>query len=570
MYRRILYGAQAREKLKAGVDGLANAVKATLGPAGRNVVIGRGVMSPHITKDGVTVAREIFMQDDIENMGAQMVKEVASKTAELAGDGTTTATVLAQIIVTRGLDAVSAGANPIDLKRGIDKGVQAVVKKLKSVSLTIDDDMEQLSHIANVSSNFDAEIGKLVTDVTKAVGRKGVVRVEDAKGSETSFKIVKGLEVNQGWIVRELCNVPEKNEVYFEDPLILLLNDKVSLFKDVARLMENILRDEKYRGRPLLIVADDIVGEALATLVANTTQGRFPAAAIKAPDFGDTRKDGFADIAALTGAKVIGETYGIKIGNAQLVHLGTCKKVIISRHTTTFIGGDETSESFQARKLALETLAADTTTPGMEKYYNERLAKLTNGVGVIYVGASSELESKEKKDRIDDALHATRAALEEGYVPGGGVAYLRCLSALDDVKWENYDEETGVDIVRMALREPLSQIVGNAGKSPVEIMKVVMGYNVSVLELSWWDRLLMRLEFMGSQKAIERPFGFGYNAKTEIFENLIDAGVIDPTKVTRVALENAGSVAGLILTTECLLTEFKEVPKEMQQYLGHG
>ncbi|MDZ4667236.1 MAG: chaperonin GroEL [bacterium] len=526
MTKKISYSVDARDGLKRGVDALANAVKVTLGPKGRNVVIDKKFGSPAITKDGVTVAKEIELKDPIENMGAQMVKEVASKTADIAGDGTTTATVLAQAIVTAGLKNVAAGANPMDLKRGIDKAVEVVVDSLKKQSQQVGDDNNKIEQVATISANNDEVIGKLIADAMAKVGKEGVITVEEAKGTETEVKTVEGMQFDRGYLSPYFVTNADKMEVDMESPFILIYDKKVSNMKELLPILEQVVQT----GKPLLIIAEDVEGEALATLVVNKIRGSLKIAAVKAPGFGDRRKAMLEDIAILTGGTVISEERGFKLENADLTYLGKAEKITIDKDNTTIINGAGAKEDITGRVNQIKAQIENTTSDYDKEKLQERLAKLAGGVAVLYIGAASEVEMKEKKDRVDDALHATRAAVEEGIVAGGGVAYIRTIEALDKLKGVNEDENTGIAIIKRAIEEPLRQIVANAGgEGSVVVNKVREGKD-----------------------------DFGYNARTEVYENLIAAGVIDPTKVSRVALQNAASVAAMILTTECILAEEKE------------
>ncbi|MBP7497107.1 MAG: chaperonin GroEL [Bacteroidales bacterium] len=540
MAKEILYDIKAREALKKGVDSLSNAVKVTLGPKGRNVIIDKKFGSPLVTKDGVTVAKEIELKDSVENMGAQMVKEVASKTSDVAGDGTTTATVLAQIIINTGLKNVAAGANPMDLKRGIDKAVTAVIKNIKSQSKQVGDSMEKIEQVATISANNDSTIGKLIAEAMEKVKKEGVITIEEAKGIETTVKVVEGMQFDRGYISPYFVTDSEKMEAVMENPFILLYDKKISGMKDFLPILEKVVQT----GRPLLIIAEDVEGEALATLVVNKLRGSLKIAAVKAPGFGDRRKEMLEDIAILTGGVVIAEERGYKLENADLSYLGEAEKITIDKENTTIVSGMGKKEEITARINQIKAQIEKTTSDYDREKLQERLAKLSGGVAVIYVGAASEVEMKEKKARFDDALHATRAAIEEGIVPGGGVCYIRAISALDNLKGENEDEDTGITIIRRSLEEPLRQIVANAGiEGSVIVNKVKEGKN-----------------------------DFGFNARTEQYENLYKAGVIDPTKVERVALENAASIAGMLIITECVLAEIKEdEPKGgMPGMGGHG
>jgi chaperonin GroEL len=526
MAKQIKYDIEARDHLKRGVDALANAVKVTLGPKGRNVVIEKKFGAPQVTKDGVTVAKEIELKEEFENLGAQMVKEVASKTNDDAGDGTTTATVLAQAIVNVGLKNVTAGANPMDLKRGIDKAVIKVVDALKGMSEDIGDDNTKIEQVASVSANNDLEIGKLISEAMEKVKKEGVITVEEAKVSETYVEVVEGMQFDRGYISPYFVTDTEKMEAVLENPYILLFDKKISVMKDLLPILESTAQT----GRPLLIVSEDVDGEALATLVVNKLRGSLKVAAVKAPGFGDRRKEMLEDIAILTGGTVISEEKGLKLENASLDMLGESEKVSVDKDNTTIVNGAGDKESINARVGQIKVQIENTTSDYDKEKLQERLAKLAGGVAVLYVGAASEVEMKEKKDRMNDALNATRAAVEEGIIPGGGVAYLRAENALEGFEGENTDETTGIAIVRRALEEPLRIIAENAGvDGSVAVQKVKDGKN-----------------------------DFGFNARTEIYENLLKAGVIDPTKVARIALENAASIAGMLLTTECVLAEEPE------------
>jgi len=522
----LTFDIEARDRLKKGVDQLANAVKVTLGPKGRNVVIEKKFGSQQVTKDGVTVAKEIELPDPLENVGAQMVKEVASKTADNAGDGTTTATVLAQAIVNVGLKNVTAGANPMDLKRGIDKAVAKVVEHLKKQSVSVGDDYVKIEQVATISANNDNEIGKLIAEAMKKVKKEGVITVEEAKGIETTVEVVEGMQFDRGYISPYFITDPEKMEAVLENPLILITDRKVSTMKDLLPILEPVAQN----GRSLLIIAEDVEGEALATLVVNKLRGSLKIAAVKAPGFGDRRKEMLEDIAILTGGVVISEEKGLRLDSAKMDMLGRAEKVAIDKENTTIVNGGGKKEAIDKRVAQIRTQIENTTSDYDREKLQERLAKLAGGVAVLYVGAATETEMKEKKDRVDDALSATRAAVEEGIVPGGGVAYIRAIEALENLKGNNEDETTGIQIVKRAIEEPLRQIVANAGLEGSVIV----------------------------QKVKEGKGDFGYNAQTNNYENLFQSGVIDPTKVTRVALENAASIAGLILTTECVITEKKE------------
>lgn len=526
MAKQVKYNVEARDALKRGVDTLANAVKVTLGPKGRNVIIDKKFGSPAITKDGVTVAKEIDLKDPIENMGAQMVKEVASKTADIAGDGTTTATVLAQAIVTAGIKNVAAGANPMDLKRGIDKAVTAVVENLRTQSQAVGDDNNKIKQVASISANNDEVIGSLIAEAMQKVGKDGVITVEEAKGTETEVKTVEGMQFDRGYLSPYFVTNADKMEAELDSPYILIYDKKISNMKELLPVLEKTVQT----GKPLLIIAEDLDGEALATLVVNKIRGSLKVAAVKAPGFGDRRKAMLEDIAILTGGTVISEERGYKLENADLTYLGTAEKVVIDKDNTTVINGAGQSEDIKARVGQIKAQIETTTSDYDKEKLQERLAKLSGGVAVLYVGAASEVEMKEKKDRVDDALHATRAAVEEGIVAGGGVAFIRAVEALADLKGSNEDETTGIAIVKRAIEEPLRQICENAG---IEGSIVV-------------------------QKVKEGTADFGYNARTDVYENLIGAGVIDPTKVSRVALENAASIAAMLLTTEVVLADEPE------------
>lgn len=526
MAKQVRYNVEARDALKKGVDILANAVKVTLGPKGRNVIIDKKFGSPSITKDGVTVAKEIELKDPIENMGAQMVKEVASKTADIAGDGTTTATVLAQAIVTAGIKNVAAGANPMDLKRGIDKAVAAIVENLRSQSQTVGEDNNKIKQVASISANNDEVIGALIAEAMGKVGKDGVITVEEAKGTETEVKTVEGMQFDRGYLSPYFVTNADKMEAELDNPYILIYDKKISNMKELLPVLEKQVQT----GKPLLIIAEDLDGEALATLVVNKIRGSLKVAAVKAPGFGDRRKAMLEDIAILTGGTVISEERGYKLENADLTYLGTAEKVVVDKDNTTIINGSGETEDIKARVNQIKAQIETTTSDYDKEKLQERLAKLAGGVAVLYVGAASEVEMKEKKDRVDDALHATRAAVEEGIVAGGGVAFIRAIESLEGLKGDNEDETTGIAIVKRAVEEPLRQICQNAG---IEGSIVV-------------------------QKVKEGKADFGYNARTDIYENLIAAGVIDPTKVSRVALENAASIAAMLLTTECVLADDPE------------
>ncbi len=526
MAKEIIFDIEARDGLKRGVDALANAVKVTLGPKGRNVVIDKSYGGPSVTKDGVSVAKEIELKDPIENMGAQMVKEVASKTSDLAGDGTTTATVLAQAIVKEGLKNVAAGANPMDLKRGIDKAVEAVVADLKKNSEEVGNKSEKIQQVAAISANNDESIGKLIADAFSKVGKEGVITVEEAKGTETYVDIVEGMQFDRGYLSPYFINNPEKMLVDMDHPYILLYEKKISTLKDMLPILEPVAQS----GKPLLIIAEDVDGEALTALVMNKLRGALKIAAVKAPGFGDRRKAMLEDIAVLTGGTLISEELGLTLETATVEMLGTAERVTIDKDNTIIVNGSGKKEDIKNRVEQIKAQVEVTTSEYDKEKLKERLAKLAGGVAVLYVGAASEVEMKEKKDRVDDALHATRAAVEEGIIAGGGVALLRAKAALEKIKTENSDEATGVSIIERAIEEPLRQIVENAGKEgSVVVAKVKEGKG-----------------------------DFGYNAKTDEYVNMFKAGIIDPTKVTRIALQNAASVAGMILTTECALVNIKE------------
>ncbi|MEH6304122.1 chaperonin GroEL [Olivibacter sp. CPCC 100613] len=529
MSKQVKYNVEARDALKKGVDILANAVKVTLGPKGRNVIIEKKFGSPSITKDGVTVAKEIDLKDALENMGAQMVKEVASKTADQAGDGTTTATVLAQAIVTAGIKNVAAGANPMDLKRGIDKAVATIVENLKAQSQTVGEDNSKIKQVATISANNDEVIGELIAEAMEKVGKDGVITVEEAKGTETEVKTVEGMQFDRGYLSPYFATNTEKMEAELENPYILIYDKKISNMKELLPILEKQVQT----GKPLLIIAEDLDGEALATLVVNKIRGSLKVAAVKAPGFGDRRKAMLEDIAILTGGTVISEERGYKLENADLSYLGQAEKVVVDKDNTTIINGSGEAETIKGRVSQIKAQIETTTSDYDREKLQERLAKLAGGVAVLYVGAATEVEMKEKKDRVDDALHATRAAVEEGIVAGGGVAFIRAIESLETLKGESEDESTGINIIKRAIEEPLRTICNNAG---VEGSIVV-------------------------QKVKEGSGDFGYNARFDRYENLIGAGVIDPTKVSRVALENAASIASMLLTTECVLADEPEEEK---------
>ena len=526
MAKEIKFNIQAREELKKGVDELANAVKVTLGPKGRNVIIEKKFGAPHITKDGVTVAKEIELEDPFQNMGAQLVKEVASKTGDDAGDGTTTATVLAQAIVNVGLKNVAAGANPMDLKRGIDKAVAKVVEGIREQAQEVGDDFEKIESVARISANNDSEIGQLIAEAMKKVKKEGVITVEEAKGTDTTVDIVEGMQFDRGYISPYFVTNTEKMECEMDTPYILIYDKKISVLKDMLPVLEATAQT----GRPLLIIAEDVDSEALATLVVNRLRGSLKVCAVKAPGFGDRRKEMLEDIAVLTGGVVISEEKGLKLESTTIEMLGRAEKVTVNKENTTIVNGMGSKESIAARVAQIKAQIETTTSDYDREKLQERLAKLAGGVAVLYIGAASEVEMKEKKDRVDDALSATRAAIAEGIVPGGGVAYIRCIPALDGLKGANEDETTGIEIVKRAIEEPLRQITANAG---VEGAVVV-------------------------QRVKDGEGDFGYNARTDSYENFFAAGVIDPAKVTRVALENAASIAGMFLTTECVIADKKE------------
>ncbi len=526
MAKEIKYNWEAREGLKKGVDALADAVKVTLGPKGRNVIIDKKFGAPQITKDGVTVAKEIELQEPIENMGAQMVKEVASKTNDQAGDGTTTATVLAQAIFNTGLKNVTAGANPMELKRGIDKAVAAIVENLKGQSVEINDSHEKIEQVASISANNDPEIGKVIAEAMQKVKKEGVITIEEAKGTETNVKIVEGMQFDRGYISPYFVTDTEKMEAVYESPFIMIYDKKISNMKEFLPILEKVVQT----GRPLLIISEDVDSEALATLVVNRLRGGLKIVAVKAPGFGDRRKEMLEDIAILTGGTVISEEKGFKLEDADITMLGTAEKITVDKENTTIVSGKGDKDAIAGRIAMIKSQIEKTTSDYDREKLQERLAKLAGGVAVIYVGAASEVEMKEAKDRYDDALHATRAAIEEGIIPGGGVAYIRAIASLKNLKGENEDQKIGIDIVRRALEEPLRQIANNAGKEGSVIVNAVM----------------------------KGKGDYGYNARLDQFQNMIEAGVIDPTKVARVALENAASIAGMLLTTECVLSEIKE------------
>ncbi|GGB90435.1 chaperonin GroEL [Dyadobacter sediminis] len=534
MSKKIFFDTEARDKVKRGVDTLADAVKVTLGPRGRNVVIDKKFGSPSITKDGVTVAKEIELKDPIENMGAQLVKEVASKTADSAGDGTTTATVLAQAIYSIGVKNVAAGANPMDLKRGIDKAVNIIVKDLEAQKKNISTSKE-IAQVATISANHDEEIGQMIAEAMEKVGKEGVITVEEARGTETEVKTVEGMQFDRGYLSPYFVTNTEKMEAELERPYILISEKKVSSMKELLPVLEAVAQT----GRPLLILAEDVDGEALATLVVNKIRGALKVAAVKAPGFGDRRKAMLEDIAKVTGGTVISEEQGYKLENATLEYLGTAEKVIIDKDNTTIVNGSGSPEEITGRVNQIKSQIENTTSDYDREKLQERLAKLSGGVAILYIGAATEVEMKEKKDRVDDALHATRAAVEEGIVAGGGVAYIRATSALEGLTGNNEDETTGINIIRVALEAPLRTIVSNSGQEPSVVV----------------------------QKVKEGTGAYGYNAKDNVYTDLLEAGIIDPKKVSRLALENAASIAGLLLTTECVIAD---EPEENAAPAGHG
>ncbi len=538
--KQLEFNTEARARLKRGVDQLAEAVKITLGPKGRNVVIDKKFGNPTVTKDGVTVAKEIELEDPVENMGAQMVKEVATKTSDLAGDGTTTATVLAQAIFREGLKSVTAGSNPMSLKRGIDRAVEAVVEDLKKISVPTSGNKKDIAQVGAISANNDQEIGKLIADAMEKVGKDGVITVEEAKGLETTLETVEGMQFDRGYLSPYFITDPEKMEAVLEDAYVLIHDKKISSMKDLLPILEKVAQ----AGRPLLLIAEDVEGEALATLVVNKLRGTLKVCAVKAPGFGDRRKEMLVDISVLTGApQVISEEMGLKLENATLNDLGQAKRIVIDKDNTTIVGGKGKSEAIQGRIKEIKAAIEKSTSDYDKEKLQERLAKLAGGVAVINVGAATETEMKEKKARVEDALHATRAAVEEGIVPGGGVALLWCQKGLDKVKGTDDDEKIGVDIVRRSLEEPMRMIAQNAGAEA----SIVVG---KVKE--------------------SKDKNFGYNAQTDTFEDLVAAGVIDPTKVTRTALQNAASIAALLLTTECVVVEKKEKEKAPPMPGGGG
>ena len=531
MAKEILFNIDARDQLKKGIDTLANAVKVTLGPKGRNVIIEKKFGAPHITKDGVTVAKEVELSDAYQNTGAQLVKEVASKTGDDAGDGTTTATVLAQAIVAEGLKNVTAGASPMDIKRGIDKAVAKVVDSIKSQAEKVGDNYDKIEQVASVSANNDPVIGNLIADAMRKVSKDGVITIEEAKGTDTTIGVVEGMQFDRGYLSAYFVTNTEKMECEMEKPYILIYDKKISNLKDFLPILEPAVQT----GRPLLVIAEDVDSEALTTLVVNRLRSQLKICAVKAPGFGDRRKEMLEDIAVLTGGVVISEEKGLKLEQATIEMLGTADKITVSKDNTTIVNGAGDKQNIKERCEQIKAQIAATKSDYDKEKLQERLAKLSGGVAVLYVGAASEVEMKEKKDRVDDALRATRAAIEEGIVPGGGVAYIRALDALEGFKGDNIDETTGVDIIKRAIEEPLRQIVANAGKEGAVVV----------------------------QKVREGKGDFGYNARTDVYENLHAAGVVDPAKVARVALENAASIAGMFLTTECVIVEKKEDKPEM-------
>ena len=531
MAKEILFNIDARDQLKKGIDTLANAVKVTLGPKGRNVIIEKKFGAPHITKDGVTVAKEVELADAYQNTGAQLVKEVASKTGDDAGDGTTTATVLAQAIVAEGLKNVTAGASPMDIKRGIDKAVAKVVESIKSQAEMVGDNYDKIEQVGTVSANNDPVIGKLIADAMRKVSKDGVITIEEAKGTDTTIGVVEGMQFDRGYLSAYFVTNTEKMECEMEKPYILIYDKKISNLKDFLPILEPAVQT----GRPLLVIAEDVDSEALTTLVVNRLRSQLKRCAVKAPGFGDRLKEMLEDIAVLTGGVVISEEKGLKLEQATIEMLGTADKVTVSKDNTTIVNGAGAKENIKERCEQIKAQIASTKSDYDKEKLQERLAKLSGGVAVLYVGAASEVEMKEKKDRVDDALRATRAAIEEGIVAGGGVAYIRALEALEGLKGDNADETTGIDIIKRAIEEPLRQIVANAGKEGAVVV----------------------------QKVREGKADFGYNARTDVYENLHAAGVVDPAKVTRVALENAASIAGMFLTTECVIVEKKEDKPEM-------
>ena len=538
MAKEITFDIDAREQLKQGVDALANAVKVTLGPKGRNVIIEKKYGAPQITKDGVTVAKEIELEDSVNNLGAQLVKEVATKTGDAAGDGTTTATVLAQAIINVGLKNVTSGANPMDLKRGIDKAVAEVVKAIRKQSQIVGNDYDKIEQVATISANNDSEIGALIAEAMKKVSKDGVITIEEAKGTDTTIEVVEGMQFDRGYISPYFVTNTEKMECEMENPYILIHDKKISSLKELLPILEPAVQS----GRPLLIIAEDVDSEALTTLVVNRLRSNLKISAVKAPGFGDRRKEMLEDIAILTGGMVISEERGLKLESATLEMLGTAEKVTIDKDNTIIVNGAGKKQSIADRINQIKAQIAATTSDYDREKLQERLSKLSGGVAVLYVGAGSEVEMKEKKDRVDDALSATRAAIEEGIVPGGGVSYIRAIEAVAKLKGDNDDEKTGIEIIRRAIEEPLRQIVTNAGKEGAVVV----------------------------QKVSEGTGDFGYNARMDRYENLLAAGVVDPAKVTRVALENAASIAGMFLTTECVIVDKKEENPAPQMPMGGG
>ena len=538
MAKEILFNIDARDQLKKGIDTLANAVKVTLGPKGRNVIIEKKFGAPHITKDGVTVAKEVELADAYQNTGAQLVKEVASKTGDDAGDGTTTATVLAQAIVAEGLKNVTAGASPMDIKRGIDKAVAKVVESIKAQSEMVGDNYDKIEQVGTVSANNDPVIGKLIADAMRKVSKDGVITIEEAKGTDTTIGVVEGMQFDRGYLSAYFVTNTEKMECEMEKPYILIYDKKISNLKDFLPILEPAVQT----GRPLLVIAEDVDSEALTTLVVNRLRSQLKICAVKAPGFGDRRKEMLEDIAVLTGGVVISEEKGLKLEQATIEMLGTAEKVTITKDNTTIVNGAGDKENIKERCEQIKAQIAATKSDYDREKLQERLAKLSGGVAVLYVGAASEVEMKEKKDRVDDALRATRATIEEGIVPGGGVAYIRALESLEGLEGDNADETTGIHIIKRAIEEPLRQICANAGKEGAVVV----------------------------QKVREGKGDFGYNARTDVYENLHAAGVVDPAKVTRVALENAASIAGMFLTTECVIVEKKEDKPEMPMNAGMG
>ena len=531
MAKEILFNIDARDQLKKGVDELANAVKVTLGPKGRNVIIEKKFGAPHITKDGVTVAKEVELADPYQNTGAQLVKSVAAKTGDDAGDGTTTATVLAQSIVGVGLKNVTAGANPMDLKRGIDKAVAKVVESIKAQAEMVGDDYDKIEQVATISANNDPMIGKLIADAMRKVSKDGVITIEEAKGTDTTIGVVEGMQFDRGYLSAYFITDTEKMECVMERPYVLIYDKKITNLKDFLPILEPAVQS----GRPLLVIAEDVESEALTTLVVNRLRSQLKICAVKAPGFGDRRKALLEDIATLTGGIVVSEEKGLKLEQATIEMLGTCDKITVSKDNTTIVNGGGDKQAIQERINQIKSEIKNTTSDYDKEKLQERLAKLSGGVAVLYVGAASEVEMKEKKDRVDDALCATRAAIEEGIVPGGGVTYIRAIDALEGMKGDNADETTGIEIIKRAIEEPLRQIVANAGKEGAVVV----------------------------QKVREGEADFGYNARTDVYENLYAAGVVDPAKVTRVALENAASIAGMFLTTECVIVEKKDDKADM-------